>query len=87
MSQLLEYFWDTPVYKKTMIGFARNTKKFVRFVNMLINDSIYSMNEALTKLASIKQTQSEMADEASWSAMQPRDRQSTISTRGTRATL
>ena len=34
------------------VGFARDLKKFVRFVNMLINDSIYAMNEALTKLAS-----------------------------------
>jgi hypothetical protein len=40
-----------------MIGFTRETPKFVRFVNMLINDSIFSMDEALTKLASIRTVQ------------------------------
>ena len=49
--------------------------KFVRFVNMLINDSIFAMNEALTKLKSIKDTQAEMADEPTWNAQPSRTRQ------------
>ena len=75
MTQILEYFWATPVYKEAMISFAQDLKKFVRFVNMLINDSIYAMNEALTKLAGIKQVQAEMADEAAWAMQAPRVRQ------------
>ena len=75
MSQILQYFWDSDTYRKTMIGFARDTKKFVRFVNMLINDSIYSMNEALTKLAHIKEMQAAMADEHTWAQQAPRVRQ------------
>ena len=39
------------------MSFTRETPKFVRFVNMLINDSIYSMDEALTKLAGIRSVQ------------------------------
>ena len=57
MNKILEYFWGQPEYKATMIGFARDTSKLVRFVNMLINDSIFSMDEALTKLLSIRKTQ------------------------------
>ena len=68
MALVLEYLWQQPVYKGTMISFARDTNKFVRFVNMLINDSIYSMNEALTKLKGIKDVQAEMADAATWNA-------------------
>ena len=75
MAQILEYMWQQPVYKATMISFARDTTKFVRFVNMLINDSIYSMNEALTKLKTIKDVQAEMADEATWNAQNQRTRQ------------
>ena len=75
MAQVLEYFWQQPVYKATMVGFARDTKRFVRFVNMLINDSIYSMNEALSKLKTIKDVQAEMANEATWNQQNPRDRQ------------
>jgi len=82
MANILEYFWSVPVYKATMVGFARNKQKFVRLVNMLINDSIYSMNEALTKLASIKTTQTEMADEATWNAMTPRDRERRMRSHG-----
>jgi ubiquitin conjugation factor E4 B len=75
MTQILEYFWSIPNYKATMVDFARDLKKFVRFVNMLINDSIYAMNEALTKLAAIKERQLEMADEATWAQQPPRVRQ------------
>jgi len=41
----------------------------------MINDSIYAMDEALTKLLNIKKTQGEMADEATWQAQNPRQRQ------------
>jgi ubiquitin conjugation factor E4 B len=75
MSTVLEYLWQQPVYKATMVDFARDLRKFVRFVNMIINDSIYSMNEALTKLKSIKDVQGEMADEAAWQAQPSRTRQ------------
>ena len=46
-----------PSHAQAMIGFTRETPKFVRFVNMLINDSIFSMDEALTKLATIRTVQ------------------------------
>jgi len=75
MNKILEYFWQHREYKETMIGFARDTGRFVRFVNMMINDSIYAMDEALTKLLNIKKTQGEMADEATWQAQNPRQRQ------------
>ena len=50
MCHILEYFWSTPTFHATMVEFARDLKRFVRFVNMLINDSIYAMNE-VTRLA------------------------------------
>jgi len=80
MNQILEYFWAHAEYKATMIEFARNTPKFVRFVNMLINDSIFSMDEALTKLQNIRKTQLEIADEAAWSRQPPRQRQQRMHT-------
>mmetsp|Transcript_30212 Transcript_30212/g.96379 ORF Transcript_30212/g.96379 Transcript_30212/m.96379 type:complete len:577 (+) Transcript_30212:1412-3142(+) len=72
MTQILEYFWTLPEYRQAMVGFTRETPKFVRFVNMLINDSIFSMDEALTKLASIRTVQAELADQVAWAA-QPRN--------------
>ena len=57
MAEILDYFWKQPDYKAAMVDYARHTGKFVRFVNMLINDSIFTMDEALTKLGSIKTVQ------------------------------
>ncbi len=40
---------------------AQNTQSFLGFVNMLINDSIYLLDESLAKLAKIRSTQIEMS--------------------------
>ena len=78
---ILDYFWTQPDYRAAIVGFASTTAtgedtnpRFVRFVNMLINDSIYAMNEALTKLKAIKDIQAEMETEA-WNAQPARTRQ------------
>lgn len=53
----LAYLSEQPAYRETMVGFAKDAARFVRFVNMLINDSIYAFDEALTRLISIRNTQ------------------------------
>ena len=58
-----------------MLDYARDAPRFVRFVNMLINDSIYAMDEALSKLKDIRDTQNAMADEAAWARLPGRQRQ------------
>ena len=74
MSQILEYLWAQPEYNRAMLGYARDTPRFVRFVNMLINDSIYAVDEALSKLKEIRDVQNEMADEAAWQRLPQRQR-------------
>jgi ubiquitin conjugation factor E4 B len=46
----------------------RNIDKFVRFVNLMINDVRYLMDESLSELAQIHNIQQEMADQAAWGA-------------------
>ena len=75
MAQILEYLWAQPAYHATMLDYARDAPRFVRFVNMLINDSIYAMDEALSKLKDIRDTQNAMADEAAWARLPNRQRQ------------
>ena len=41
---------------------------FVRFINMLINDATFLLDESLDTLKAIHDTQVAMRDEASWSA-------------------
>ena len=44
----------------------RNVDKFVRFVNLMINDVTYLMDESLSELTQIHSIQVEMEDKATW---------------------
>lgn len=45
------------------------TAQFVRFVNMLINDTTFLLDESLDSLKSINETQQMMANVADWEAL------------------
>lgn len=51
--------------------FHCRTDQFVRFVNMLINDTTFLLDESLDSLKSINETQQMMANVAEWES-QPR---------------
>lgn len=51
--------------------FYRKSEVFTRFVNMLMSDVTYLMDESLSKLAEIHQIQLEMKDKAAWEAQTP----------------
>lgn len=55
--------------KSTLV--CRRTDQFVRFVNMLINDTTFLLDESLDSLKSINETQQMMANVAEWEG-QPR---------------
>ena len=59
MTKTLGWLWQQPEYKASMIGFVREHAKMVKFVNMLLNDSIYAMDETLSKLQEIRTFQTE----------------------------
>ncbi|RUS31621.1 ubiquitin elongating factor core-domain-containing protein [Jimgerdemannia flammicorona] len=54
---------------------CRNPESFTRFVNMLMSDVTYLLDESLTKLAEIHRIQSEMGDTAAWEAQTQQHRQ------------
>lgn len=61
----------------------RNVDKFVRFVNLMINDVTYLMDESLSDLAQIHNIQVEMDDQATWntkSAEHRRERETALRT-------
>lgn len=62
-------------------SFSRNVDKFVRFVNLMINDVTYLMDESLSELTQIHTIQVEMDDQAAWNARPPeyrREREGTL---------
>ena len=48
--------------------FDRNVEKFVRFINLMINDVTYLMDESLSELTQIHNIQTEMRDQDAWAA-------------------
>ncbi|KAI0333659.1 ubiquitin conjugation factor E4 [Cubamyces sp. BRFM 1775] len=60
---------------------AHNSERFVRFINLMINDVTYLLDESLSDLAKIHEIQTEMRDRATFDA-QPaqyrRERESTL---------
>ena len=57
--------------------------KFVRFVNLMINDVTYLMDESLSDLAKIHEIQQEMANAETWNAQSQqyrRERESALRT-------
>lgn len=59
----------------------RNVDKFVRFVNLMINDVTYLMDESLSELTQIHNIQTEMEDQERWNASSQehrRERESTL---------
>lgn len=47
---------------------SRNVDKFVRFVNLMMNDVTYLLDESLSELSQIYTIQHEMEDQAAWAA-------------------
>lgn len=54
---------------------CRKSESFVRFANLLMNDTTYLLDEGLSKLAEIHDIEVEMDDKVAWAAQTPQYRQ------------
>ncbi|KAF9013252.1 ubiquitin elongating factor core-domain-containing protein [Cyathus striatus] len=68
IAYILKVVWDNPTHRKALNEEAKNVDKFVRFVNLMINDVTYLMDESLSELTQIHNIQVEMDDQAAWNA-------------------
>ncbi|TRM64104.1 ubiquitin elongating factor core-domain-containing protein [Schizophyllum amplum] len=68
IAYVLKYVWDNPVHREALNLEAIKIDKFVRFVNLMINDVTYLMDESLSEMMQIHNIQVEMDDQASWNA-------------------
>ena len=74
VSVILKQLWDHPTHRATIVVASANTQDnadFIRFINMLINDTTFLLDESLDSLKSIHETQEAQNDLESWTA-QPR---------------
>mmetsp|Transcript_10644 Transcript_10644/g.36124 ORF Transcript_10644/g.36124 Transcript_10644/m.36124 type:complete len:940 (+) Transcript_10644:155-2974(+) len=74
MAQVLEHLWTIPEYREAIVAVSQRKERFVRFVNFILNDALYCMDEALRKLAKIREVELEMKDVAAWNAAEEEHR-------------
>lgn len=66
--------WTNPIHKRAIIDESRSGEQFVRFINMLMNDTTFLLDECLQYLKRIHETQEAAANTAEWSKL-PQDQQ------------
>ncbi|EKM79473.1 hypothetical protein AGABI1DRAFT_74542 [Agaricus bisporus var. burnettii JB137-S8] len=70
IAHVLKTVWSNPVHRAAVIREADNVDKFVRFVNLMMNDVTYLLDESLNDITQIHTIENEMLDQAAW-ALQP----------------
>lgn len=71
---LFRYLWKIPFHKDIIKSRAQDHYHITRFINMLINDATYLLDESLQKLEEIHETEERMRDTETWRAQPERER-------------
>jgi len=67
IASLVKYLWQLPDYRSSIANAASDSSNFLKFVNAIINDAIYLLDESLSKLSEIRSYQIEMQNKEAWS--------------------
>lgn len=76
ISIIFKSLWISPVHKQAVIRESATGKQFVRFINMLMNDTTFLLDESLETLKRIHEAQEAMENKQSWH-QQPHEAQQT----------
>lgn len=69
--------WCSPIHRQTLINESRSGIHFVKFVNMLMNDTTFLLDESLESLKRIHEVQELISDDDKWSKL-PLEQQQSI---------
>lgn len=77
IAELLEYLWQVPSHRNVWRQIAKEEEKgvYLNFLNFLINDSIYLLDESLNKILELKALEAEMSNTAEWEQRPSQERQ------------
>lgn len=77
IAELLEYLWQVPSHRNAWRQIAKEEEKgvYLNFLNFLINDSIYLLDESLNKILELKELEAEMSNTAEWERRPTQERQ------------
>mmetsp|Transcript_6829 Transcript_6829/g.17454 ORF Transcript_6829/g.17454 Transcript_6829/m.17454 type:complete len:842 (+) Transcript_6829:170-2695(+) len=75
IGEMLQYLWEIPVHrhKWKLLADAEAEGFYLRFVNMLVNDAIYLLDEGMKKLPEVRQTLEAMEDTEAWNRQTPQE--------------
>ncbi|KAK3104970.1 hypothetical protein FSP39_014399 [Pinctada imbricata] len=76
LSIIFKSMWQMPAHQTNMINEANNGKHFVKFVNMLMNDTTFLLDESLDCLKRIHEIQDAMENKAEWDKQTKEQQQS-----------
>ncbi|KAL6994177.1 E3 ubiquitin-protein ligase pub1 [Sarracenia purpurea var. burkii] len=77
IAELLDYLWQVPSHRNAWKQIAKEEEKgvYLNFVNFLINDSIYLLDESLNKILEHKELEAEMSNRVEWEQRPVQERQ------------
>ncbi|XP_063626129.1 ubiquitin conjugation factor E4 B [Cydia splendana] len=61
ISIILKGMWERPIHKQAIVKESRSGRQFVKFINMLMNDTTFLLDECLTYLKRIHEAQESTA--------------------------
>jgi ubiquitin conjugation factor E4 B len=70
MSQIFKFCWNSRIHQQRIRELVHNHNMFVRFINLLRNDTTYLLDESIGKLREIHTIEVEMADANAWMAQE-----------------
>ena len=76
ISIVFKELWSMAVHRSHFIDVASSSQHFVKFVNMLMNDTTYLLDESMVTLKSIRELQDLMENKAEWNQLAPDVQQS-----------
>jgi ubiquitin conjugation factor E4 B len=76
ISLIIKGMWNSAIHRQTLINESKSGKQFVKFVNMLMNDTTFLLDESLESLKRIHEVQELISDDDRWSKMSSEQQQS-----------
>ncbi|BEI85504.1 hypothetical protein CcaverHIS002_0509050 [Cutaneotrichosporon cavernicola] len=75
ISRIIKSMWSNPLHREAFVKSARDDEdQFIRFVNMLMSDTTFHLEESLTHLAKIHSLRARKEDTESWNALPENER-------------
>lgn len=76
ISHIFKSMWNSSLHRQMIVAESKNGNQFVKFINMLMNDTTFLLDESLENLKKIHEVQTLMMNEKEWTKLEPEDQAS-----------